>query len=255
MNIITETARWFADGANWSGSSGMPARAFEHVQISVLAVAVAALIALPVGLFIGHTGRGEFLAVSAANLGRALPSFGILALVFPLTLRYAPGSIGFAPTLIALFLLAIPPILTNTYVGVQNVDADVTEAARGMGLSGRQVLFQLELPLAAGLIVAGLRTAAVQVVATATLGAVFAWGGLGRFIVDGFAQGHDAMIVGGALVVALLAIVTEVAFSALERAVVPERGSEGRPGDAEIAPRQAVYTRTSRRQRMWSRAR
>ncbi len=240
MNIITETFRWFADGSHWSGASGIPARVFEHVQISLVAVAIAALVALPVGLLIGHTRRAEFIAVSVGNLGRALPSFGILALVFPLTLRYAPGSIGFAPTLIALFLLAIPPILTNTYVGVQNVDPDVTEAARGMGLSSSQVLFQLEVPLAAGLIVAGLRTAAVQVVATATLGAVFAWGGLGRFIVDGFAQGDDAMIVAGAILVALLAISTEVAFSVLERAVTARTASEGRREDVETAPRPAA---------------
>jgi osmoprotectant transport system permease protein len=240
MNIITETARWLTDASHWSGSSGVPARVLEHLQISLLAVAGAALIALPVGLVIGHTRRAEFLAVSVGNLGRALPSFGILALVFPLTLRYAPGSIGFAPTLIALFLLAIPPILTNTYVGVQNVDPDVTEAARGMGLSGRQVLFQLEVPLAAGLMVAGFRTAAVQVVATATLGAVFAWGGLGRLIVDGFAQGDDGMIVAGALLVAALAILTEVAFGVLERAVTAKTGSERRPQVDEGAPRQAA---------------
>ncbi len=243
MNIITETARWFADGSHWAGSSGVPARVLEHIQLSILSVALAALFALPAGLFIGHTRRGEFLAVSVGNLGRALPSFGILALVFPLTLRYAPGSIGFAPTLIALFLLAIPPILTNTYVGIQNVDPDVTEAARGMGLSGRQVLFQLELPLAAGLIVAGLRTATVQVVATATLGAVFAWGGLGRFIVDGFAQGDDGMLVAGALLVAALALLTEGGFSLVERAVTLRVASAPRPPadmDAGIAPRQAA---------------
>jgi osmoprotectant transport system permease protein len=243
MNIINETVRWFADESHWSGSSGVPARVLEHLQISLLAVGVAAVIALPIGLFIGHTRRGEFVAVSVGNLGRALPSFGILALVFPFTLRYAPGSIGFAPTLIALFLLAIPPILTNTYVGVQNVDPDVTEAARGMGLSGRQVLLQLEVPLASELIVAGLRMAAVQVVATATLGAVFAWGGLGRFIVDGFAQGDDGMIVAGALLVAALAVLTEVAFALVERAVTPRVASVRRRDvdvDVSLAPRQAA---------------
>lgn len=243
MNIITETARWFADGSHWTGSSGVLARVFEHLQLSLLAVALAAAIALPAGLLIGHTRRAEFVAVSVGNLGRALPSFGILALVFPFTLRYAPGSIGFAPTLIALFLLAIPPILTNSYVGVQNVDPDVTEAARGMGLSGSQVLFRLEVPLAAALIVSGLRTAAVQVVATATLGAVFAWGGLGRFIVDGFAQGDDAMIVAGALLVAALAVLTETAFSLLERGVSPRLGSRRRPRqliDPAVSPRPAA---------------
>ncbi len=224
MNVFTKAVEWLSDGSHWSGSGGVPARLLEHIELSLLAVSLAALIAFPLGLFIGHTRRGEFLAVSVGNLGRALPSFAILALVFPFTLRYAPGSIGFAPTLIALFLLAIPPILTNTYVGVQNVDADTAEAARGMGLSGRQVLVQLEVPLAAGLIVAGLRTAAVQVVATATLGAVFGWGGLGRFIVDGFATRNNASVVTGAVAVAVLTILTELGLGAIERAVAP-RGS------------------------------
>ena len=228
MSVISETLRWFSQGGHWVGEGGILHRALEHVEISLLAVALATILALPVGLVTGHTRRGTFLAVSAGNLGRALPSFGILAIVFPFTLRYAPGSIGFPPTLIALFLLAIPPILTNTYVGIQSVGPDSVEAARGMGLSGRQVLLQLELPLAAPLIVAGLRTAAVQVVATATLGAVFAWGGLGRFIVDGFATGDKALILAGAILVAVLAILTEVAFAALERLVSPRLRSRGR---------------------------
>jgi osmoprotectant transport system permease protein len=228
MEILSEVVGWFAEGENWSGPSGIPNRVYEHVQISMLAVLVASALALPVGLWIGHTRRGVFLAVSAGNVGRALPSFGVLALVFPFTLRYAPGSIGFPPTLIAMVLLAIPPILTNTYVGVQNVDADTLESARGMGLTERQVLFQLELPLAAPLIVAGIRTAAVQVVATATLGALVAWGGLGRFIVDGFALRDDAMIIGGAVLVAALAILTDVFLGLLQRAVSPRVVSRGK---------------------------
>ncbi|MGH2769403.1 MAG: ABC transporter permease, partial [Actinomycetota bacterium] len=194
------------------------------LSISLLVIAVACAIALPVGLYIGHTRRGEFLAVSIANVGRALPSFGILALVFPFTLRYLPG-IAFWPTFIALLLLSIPPLLTNTYVGIQTVDPDIVEAARGTGMTGRQVLLGLELPLAAPLLVAGLRTAAVQVVATATLGAVVGGGGLGRFILDGFAARDNARLLGGAILVALLAIMTDLALGALERAASPRVAS------------------------------
>ena len=225
-SLIGEVVRWFADPSHWRGEAGIPARMLEHVQISLLAVVLAAVVALPIGFVIGHTRRGEVVAVSVANLGRALPSFGILAMVFPFTLRYFEhADIGFPPTLIGMFLLAIPPILTNAYVGVQNVDADTVEAARGMGMSGRQVLRRLELPLAAPLIVAGLRTAAVEVVATATLGAVFAWGGLGRFIVDGYALGDDIMIMAGAILVAALAILTEISFALVERILAPRLSS------------------------------
>jgi osmoprotectant transport system permease protein len=181
-----------------------------------------------IGLFIGHTRRAEFISVTIANLGRAIPSFAILAFVFPITLRLELG-LGFWPTVIALVFLAIPPILTNTYVGVKGVDPDTVEAARGTGMSGRQILTAIEIPLAARLIVSGFRTSAVQVVATATLGAVIASGGLGRYIVDGFAFGTFGengvagrqMVVGGAILVAALALIVEVGLGLLERAVVP----------------------------------
>lgn len=221
MELLSHAREFFSDPARWEGPTGIPARLWEHAQISLLALAVAALIALPIGLYIGHTRRGEFIAVSVANLGRAMPSFGILAIVFPFTLRYLPG-IGFYPTLIALTLLAIPPILTNAYVGIQGVDRETVEAARGMGLKEREVLVSLEVPLATPLIIAGLRTAAVAVVATATLAALVAWGGLGRFIIDGFAQGDDSQIVGGAVLVAGLAVVTEVVFAIVERVASPK---------------------------------
>ena len=236
MNIIWQTIKWFSDGSHWSGDMGIPHRVLEHVEVSAFALVLATALALPIGLLIGHTRRGELIAVSIGNLGRALPSFGILAIIFPLTLRYAPGSIGFPPTLITLALLGIAPILTNSYVGIQNVDPDAVEAARGMGLSGGQVLRSLELPLAAPLIVAGLRTAAVQIVATATLGAVFAFGGLGSYIVLGFAVNDHAEILAGALLVAVLAIVTEVSFAFLERAVSPRLASKKKPSDAPAEP-------------------
>jgi osmoprotectant transport system permease protein len=222
VGILSEAVAFLTDPVNWSGPGGIPTRLWEHVQISLLATALAVLVAFPVGLAIGHTRRGVFLASSVGNIGRALPSFGVLGLVFPFTLRYLPGSIGFAATLIALFLLAIPPILINTYVGVQGVDADMLEAARGMGMDWRQVLVMLEIPLAVPLIISGIRNAAVAVVATATLGAVVAWGGLGRFIIDGFAVRDHGQILAGAFLVAFLAVVTELILGVVERKLGPK---------------------------------
>jgi osmoprotectant transport system permease protein len=219
-SFFSEVLRWFAD--NWSGSSGIPVRLLEHVEMSFISVAVAAVVALPLGLAIGHTRRAEFLVVSTVNLGRAIPSFGLLFLfviLFGIGLDL-PAWLR-PPILFALILLAIPPILTNTYVGVQGVDRDTLEAARGMGLTGGQILRRLEVPLGAPLIVAGLRIATVQVVATASLAAVVAGGGLGRFIVDGFATGDDPQIFGGALLVAALALAIELALGFLERMVTP----------------------------------
>lgn len=229
MRAFGDLFRWFTDGQHWTGPDGIPTRVLEHVEISAAGVALALLIAIPVGLFIGHVRRGEFLAVSIANLGRAIPSFAILSIVFQLMLTFVKGAaFGFWPTVIALLLLAIPPILTNTYVGVEGVDRDTVEAARGMGMTGGQVLSKLELPLALPLMIAGIRTAAVQVVATATLAALIAGGGLGRYIIDGFAQGDQPQILAGAVLVAALAILTEVGFGLLERGVSPRTTSRGR---------------------------
>ncbi len=226
--FFSEVVEWFADPLHWEGSFGVPSRLVEHLIMSGVSVLAASILALPVGMYIGHSRRLETLVVSVANLGRAIPSFGLiflavlvmgLGLDFPASLRPA--------ALFALTLLAIPPILTNTYVGIQGVDPDTLEAARGMGLTEGQVLRGLELPLAAPLIMGGIRTAAVQVVATATLAAVIGGGGLGRFILDGFATGDDAQIFAGALLVALLAVLTEVSLGLLQRAVSP-RTSPGR---------------------------
>lgn len=222
MSIFRGVFDWFTTAGHWSGSTGVPARIFEHLQMSFGAVAVAAAVALPLGLYIGHTRRGAFVAVSIANLGRAIPSFAILALCVPFL------GIGFKPTLVTLVALAIPPILTNTYVGVEGVDPDAVEAARGMGMAGRQILTRLEIPLSVPLMLAGLRTAAVQVVATATLAALIGWGGLGRYIIDGFSTRDYPQIVAGAVLVAVLAIATELVFGALERVLSPRLTSERR---------------------------
>jgi osmoprotectant transport system permease protein len=217
MSFLGDVARWFADPAHWEGSHGIPVRILEHLEYSGLAMALALVIALPVALYLGHTGRGGFIAINVANIGRALPSFALLGFGLLIAISLGLG-LGFWPTMFALIPLAIPPIVTNTFVAIREVDRDIVDAARGMGLAERQILRSIEIPLGLPLILAGVRTAAVNVVATATLGAVVAGGALGRFIVDGFALREFDQLVAGAILVALLAIVTEITFSALERA-------------------------------------
>jgi osmoprotectant transport system permease protein len=222
MTLLGDLIRWFAEPAHYRGADAIQTRLAEHLLVSGLAVAVAILIALPIGLALGHTGRFAFVAVNVANIGRAIPSLAAIAFAMPIaaTLLGAQRGLGFWPTFIALVPLAIPPILTNAYVGVRNVDRESIEAARGMGLSELGILRQIEVPLGLPLILAGLRTAAVNVVATATLGAVVAFGGLGRYIVDGLALQEYDRLLAGAVLVALLAIVVEATLGSLERAAV-----------------------------------
>ena len=230
MHTFVEVVKWLTSAAHWHGSNGIPVRTLQHLELTFAALALATLVALPLGLLIGHTRRGEVLAVSIANVGRAIPSFAVLVISFSIVLSLQPKlAFGFVPTLAALFLLAIPPILTNAYVGVQQVDRDTVEAARGMGLSGRQVLLGLELPLAAPVIMAGIRTSALQVVATATLSALIAGGTLGRYIVDGFATSDTVESVAGAVLIAGLAFLLELGFAGLERLVRPRTSSTRRP--------------------------
>lgn len=228
---------WFTEPGRWSGPSGIPIRLWEHVQTSAAAVLLAALIALPVAMYIGHRRRMEFLVVSVGNLGRAIPSFGLLVLFVMWLGLQLDWPAPFRPAIIlAMVLLAIPPILTNTYVGIQRVDPDMLEAARGTGMTEGQVLRRLEIPLAIPLIMAGLRIAAVQVVATATLAAIVGGGGFGRYIVDEFATSDEVGIFGGALLVAMLAIATELSFGFLERALTPRMASAGRKARPDVLP-------------------
>ena len=234
----SEFAEWITDPQVWSGPGGIPARLIEHLVLSAVAVTIAAVLALPVAMYIGHRRRFEFVVVSTANLGRAIPSLGLIVLFVILFGLQLDWPAALRPSIVAaMVLLAIPPILTNAYVGIQGVEPDLLESARGMGMREREVLRRIELPLGAPLIVAGLRTATVQVIATATLSAIAAGGGLGRFIVDGTAQRDMEEIFGGALLVALLAISAEVGFSVLERAVTPRTTSrrERRPRPATVA--------------------
>ena len=215
-----EVAAWLGDPSHWTGTAGVPHRLFEHAWMSLAAVALAAAVALPLGVGLGRRARGAAIALNLSNVGRAVPSLAILALAQQaIGLGGWPG-FGARPALIALVALAVPPLVTNAYVGVRSVPAEVREAATGMGMTAGQVLARVDLPLAAPVVMAGIRTAAVQVVATATLAAITAWGGLGRFIVDGFGQQDRAQIVVGALLVAGLAVLTEAVLAVAQRLVV-----------------------------------
>jgi osmoprotectant transport system permease protein len=228
VNTFVDALQWLVDPANYSGSTGIVTRVIEHLQLSSQAILLAALLALPVGLYVGHKRRLEFTAVSVGNVGRAIPSFGLIAILYVPTLDW-PGALGYWAVFIAMVLLAIPPILINTSVGIRSVDRDTVEAARGMGMTERDVLQRIEIPLAFPLIITGLRTAAVQVVATATLGAVAGGGGLGRFIIDGLATRNMPLILAGAILVALLAILTELSFGVVEGVLTPRTSSSRRP--------------------------
>ena len=196
MNLIEATVTWLADPAHWTGAAGIPSRVLEHLLLSAGALAIAAAIAIPIGIYVGHTGRGISLSANVANLGRALPSLAVIAIVLPITAAI-DNQAGFRlyPTLIAMVVLALPPILVNTQTGIREVDRDLVEAARAMGMRPRQV------------------------VATATLGAIFGGGGLGRYLVEGIAQRNDGMTFGGVVLVAGLALAVEAAFSIGERLI------------------------------------
>jgi osmoprotectant transport system permease protein len=215
MNFANQVLQWFLNGAHWQGDGGIPHRTFEHLAMSGASVLTAAVIALPVGIAIGHFGRGGFLAINISNIGRAVPSFAVLVIAVELF------GIGALPAFIALVALAIPPMVTNSYIGMREVDADVREAARGMGMRDRAVLWRIELPIALPLIMAGIRTSAVNVVATATLAALVAWGGLGRFIVDGFGLQDYPMLFAGAVMVAVVALVVEFSLAGVQQLATP----------------------------------
>lgn len=233
MEFLGDVAAWFVDPATWTGRNGLPTRGFEHLWISAVGLGIGVAIALPLGLLIGHTGRGAGLVVSAANIGRAVPSLGLMGLVFLLLLPVGLA-LGPLPAIVALAALAIPPIVVNTHAGLHGVDRELIEAARGMGLSEWQILRRVEVPIALPLILAGVRTSAVQVVATATLAAVFGGGTLGELIIIGFNTGDQVEVFGGAIVVAALSILTELAFAAVQRA-----GTS--PGLARTASAEAAF--------------
>ncbi|HEX2849951.1 MAG TPA: ABC transporter permease [Acidimicrobiales bacterium] len=236
MKFLGDVVAYFTSASTWSGADGIVHRAAEHTGMSVLAVLAGVVIALPVGLALGHTGRGGALTISVSNLGRAVPSFAIIVIAASVF------GIGAEPAFIALVALAIPPIVTNTYVAIDGVDTDAKDAARGLGYTGGQLLRRVEMPLALPLIMAGIRTSAVQVVATATLAALVGWGGLGRYIIDGLATRDFVEVFAGALLVALLSIATEVVLAGVQRVIVPRGlrraavGGAGAGGEVATLP-------------------
>jgi len=208
---------WFADPANWTGPSGVWARMLQQIVLTFVAVGIAAAIALPAGIAAGHARRFGGLVTAVANLGRAIPTFALLLLFASIS---AIG-VGTTAAVLALILFAIPPIITNAYVGVRTVEDRVRSAAIAMGMAGGQLLRGIELPLAVPLIFAGLRTAFVQTAATATLAAFVGGGGLGRLIIDGFALQDQTMVLAGVILVAVLTMSAEVVLAVVQRLLDP----------------------------------
>ncbi|MFE7169298.1 ABC transporter permease [Streptomyces sp. NPDC057616] len=213
MTTLTDAWHWLTDPAHWPGADGIGNRLVQHLVLTVVCLVVSCLIALPVALVLGHLGKGGALAVNISNVGRAIPTFAVLVLL----LLTPVGRWGEGPTVVALVLFAVPPLLTNAYVGMREVDRSVVQAARGMGMTGRQMLFQVELPLALPMILNGVRIAAVQLVATATIAALAGGGGLGRIITAGFNLASTPQVVAGAILVAAFALVVEGIFETAER--------------------------------------
>ncbi|MET8953919.1 ABC transporter permease [Streptomyces sp. NPDC004393] len=218
MTTLGEAWHWLTDPAHWSGDDGIGHRLTQHVLLTIGCLVVSCAIALPVALVLGHLGRGGALAVNISNIGRAVPTFAVLVLLLLTPL----GRWGEGPTVVALVLFAVPPLLTNAYVGMREVDRSVVRAARGMGMTGRQTLLRVELPLALPMVLNGVRIAAVQLVATATIAALTGGGGLGRIITAGFNLASTPQVVAGAVLVAALALIVEGVFEAVER-LAPSR--------------------------------
>ncbi len=206
---------YLTDSFNWSGNEGIWARIVEHLWYTFAALGLSVVIGLPIGLRIGHTRRGAFLAINLGNAARALPSLGLLMIAVLLT-----DQIGFLPVLIALVALGIPPILASTYAGLSGVDPATIDAARGMGMTGREILTKVEIPIGLPLIISGIRSATLQIVSTATIAALVSLGGLGRYVVDGLKLRDFPQMFTGALLVALLAIVLDAIFALIGRITV-----------------------------------
>ncbi|MEU8910249.1 ABC transporter permease [Streptomyces mirabilis] len=213
MNALTGAWDWLSDPAHWSGDDGVWHRLAQHLVLTVVCLVISCLIALPVALVLGHLGRGGALAVNISNIGRAVPTFAVLVLLLLTPL----GKWGEGPTVVALVLFAVPPLLTNAYVGMREVDRSVVSSARGMGMTGRQMLFHVELPLSLPMVMNGVRIAAVQLVATATIAALAGGGGLGRIITAGFNLASTPQVVAGAILVAVFALIVEGIFEIAER--------------------------------------
>ena len=217
MSVVDDTIDWFSDGSHWSGEDGVPNRLIEHLGYSALTVGVAAAIAIPVGLWIGHTGRLRGVAVALTGALRALPTLGLLTWFVLL------AGIGLTAPILALVILAIPPLLAGAYSGLEAVDRQTIDAARAMGMTEWQILLRVEIPLALPLLVGGFRSAVLQVVATATVAAYVGLGGLGRFIIDGQRLSDYPQMVSGSILVIVLALALDVVFVGIQTIAVGGR--------------------------------
>ena len=216
MSVLDGAVRWLNDPLNWQGPQGVPHLTLQHLYISGAAVAIAAVTAIPLGVWLGHRQRGGGFVLVLSNLSRAVPTLALLTIFVVAFLDF-----GNRPTILALAVFAVPPLLANAYIGVAGIDPDARDAAVGMGMSGREVLRHVELPLAVPLIAAGFRTAAVQVVATATLAALVAGGGLGNIINFGFSQRRFDQVLAGGFLVAVLCLLVEGVLALLQRRLTP----------------------------------
>ncbi len=234
MTLATGFWDFVTDSSHWWGTNGLLHRTEEHLRVSLCAVAVAAVVALPLAFVLGHIRRGGVVTQWIVNIGRAVPSLAILAILFPLSLEYGFG-LGFWPTLGALVFLGVPPMFTNAYVGVTNVDPSIVEASRGMGMRPADVLWRVEIPSALTLVLTGVRVATLQVIATATLGAYVGFNCLGSFINEGIRQQDDGKLLTGAVAVALTALIVDLAFGFIIRRATPwARTHKGRISDATL---------------------
>ena len=215
MNLLADAVAWILDPAHWGGPNGIDSRIIEHIAISLLVVGIATVIAVPIGYLIGHTGKGRGIVVALAGAVRALPTLGLLILL-GLNL-----GIGLQAPIIALVVLAVPSILAGAYAGFDAVDRRIIDAARAVGMTEMQIVFKVEIPLGLPLLMGGMRSAVLQVIATATLADYVGGGGLGSFTFLGLQTGDYSQMLAGSIVVVILAIIFEIVFSTLQRLVVP----------------------------------
>jgi osmoprotectant transport system permease protein len=218
IEFLREVLAWYTDPAQWTGRNTLPEMIWGQILLAAASLAVAVAIALPIGLYIGHTGRGAGVAVAMSNIGRAIPSLGWMGIVYPITtgLLQRTGH-GFLPGLIALVALGIPPIVTNAYAGLRGVDPDLQEAGRGVGMSELQLLTRVEVPVALPVVLSGIRSSAVAIMATAPLMSIVGADTLGTYILSGLALSDEVEVFAAALLVVFLALMTELAFALLER--------------------------------------
>ena len=222
-NPLAQGWQWLTDPANWSGAAGLPARTLEHLQYTGLTLLIAVVIAVPVGLYIGHTGKGRTVVVTVSGLLRALPTLGMLTLFVLL------AGLGLMPPIWALVLLAVPPLLAGTYSGLASVDRDIVDAARSLGMTEAQILWRVEIPNGLKVIFGGLRGATLQVVATAAVVATINLGGLGRYLIDGLAVGDYGRVFGGAVAIAVVALAVDGLLALVAKLVISP-GLQGSPG-------------------------